>query len=156
MLKLALTVRTAIERALDRFNLPGEENLVRLLMMICAHESGGFTYCKQKGGGLALGLFQMERATFEHVMGYLERTGKFPAINRAMPFERMLIDVEFATAMARAYLWTFPEALPEADDLESLAAYAKQYWNTEKGAATATKYLNDFKYHVWGEEHAVA
>ena len=50
MKKLALTIRTAIERGLTRFKLPGEENVVRLLLMISAHESGGFTYCKQKGG----------------------------------------------------------------------------------------------------------
>jgi hypothetical protein len=149
MTKLGLTVRTAIERALDRFNMPQSESVVRLLLMITAHESGGFTYCKQNGGP-ALGLFQMEPPTFEHVMGYIKRTGKFPAVNTNTPIERLVIDVEFAAAMARVYLWTFPEPLPKPDDLEGLALYAKKYWNTDQGAASAEKYLNDFKRYVWG------
>lgn len=155
MKRLGLTIRTAIERALERFNLPQNESVVRLLLMIAAHESGGFTYCKQKGGP-ALGLFQMEPATFDFVMGYIKRTGKFPAVSLNTPLERLVIDVEFAAAMARVYLWTFPEPLPEPDDLEGLAQYAKKYWNTDQGAASAEKYLNDFKQHVWSNENAVA
>ncbi|MEH6345003.1 MAG: hypothetical protein V7785_07960 [Bermanella sp.] len=155
MKKLGLTVRTAIERALTRFNLPGDENAVRLLLMIAAHESGGFTYCKQKGGP-ALGLFQMEPATFNSVMKYLERTKKFPGISRNTPIERLVTDLEFATAMARVYLWTFPEALPGAEDLDGLAQYAKKYWNTVKGAATSDKYKSDYLTHVWGKQNAVA
>ena len=155
MTRLGLTIRTAIERALERFNLPQNESVVRLLLMIAAHESGGFTYCKQKGGP-ALGLFQMEPATFEFVMGYLKRTGKFQAVNLNTPLERLVIDVEFAAAMARVYLWTFPEPLPEPDDLEGLAQYAKKYWNTDQGAASAEKYLNDFKQHVWSKKHELA
>ncbi len=155
MKRLALTIRTAIERGLTRFELPGAENVVRLLLMISAHESGGFTYCKQKGGP-ALGLFQMEPATFASVMAYLERTGKFPDINRNTPVERLVTDVEFATAMARVYLWTFPEAIPDADDLDGLAKYAKKYWNTDLGAATADKYKADFLTHVWGNNYAVS
>ncbi len=149
MTKLGLTIRTAIERAIQRFNLPDSESAVRLLLMIAAHESGGFMYCRQNGGP-ALGLWQMEPPTHKHVTDYLNRTGKFPAIGRNLPAERMVIDAEYAAAMARVYLWTFPEPLPEADDLQGLAEYAKKYWNTNAGAATAEKYLADFKRHVWG------
>jgi hypothetical protein len=62
----------------------------------------------------------------------------------------MVVDVEFAAAFARVYLYTFPEPLPHADDLDGLARYAKQYWNTEAGKATPEKYLADFKRYVWG------
>lgn len=151
MTKLALTIRTAIERALSRFNLPDSEAAVRLLLMVAAHESGGFTYCKQKGGP-ALGLFQMEPATFADVCDYLKSSGRFPALNNHWPATRMVIDVEFAAGMARALFARIPEPLPDADDLEALAAYAKKYWNTEQGKATPEKYLNDFKRYVWGEE----
>lgn len=149
MTKLGLTIRTAIEKALARFDLPNSEAAVRLLLMIAAHESGGFTYCKQKGGP-ALGLFQMEPPTHAHVIDYLKRSGRFAAL-RALPVERLVIDVEYAAAIARVYLWTFPEPLPDADDLDGLAAYAKKYWNTNAGKATAEKYLRDFKAHIWGE-----
>lgn len=155
MKKLALTVRTAIERAMDRFNLPNNEALVRLLLMISAHESRGFVCCKQLNGGPALGLLQMEPATFDFVMGYLERTGKFPAIPRNWNPERMVIDVEFAAAVARAYLWSEPKPLPDADDLEGLAEYASKYWN-RGGKGEPHEYLNDFLVHVWGDKNAIA
>lgn len=154
MTKLGLTVRTAIEKALARFDLPNSEAAVRLLLMIAAHESGGFTYCKQKGGP-ALGLFQMEPPTFAHVMDYLKRSERFPAV-RPLPVERLVIDAEYAAAVARVYLYSFPEPLPDADDLAGLAAYAKKYWNTNAGRATPEKYLRDFKTHVWGIQENVA
>lgn len=155
MKSLALTIRTAIERALTRFDLPNSESAVRLLLMISAHESGGFTHCKQVNGP-ALGLFQMEPATFDFVVEYLNRTGNFPAISRNMKPERMVIDAEYAAAMARAYLWTIPEPLPEPDDFKGLAQYAKKYWNTELGKASAEKYLSDFETHVWGKGYGLA
>ena len=103
-----------------------------------------------------MGLFQMEPATFAFVMEYLERTGKFPEIKRNTPIERLVTDIEFATAMARVYLWTHPEAIPDADDLDGLARYAKKYWNTDLGAATADKYKSDFLTHVWGNNYEIS
>tara|TARA_R110002051_G_scaffold283026_1_gene344746 strand:- start:236 stop:712 length:477 start_codon:yes stop_codon:yes gene_type:complete len=150
MKKIALTVRTAIERALEKFNLPNDEAIVRLLLMISAHESRGFVCCKQLNGGPAIGLFQMEPNTFDFVQGYLTRTNKFPLISRSMIVERLLIDVEFAAAMARVYLWTEPTPLPDADDLQGLAEYASKFWN-RGGKGEPHEYLNDFLTHVWGE-----
>ena len=149
MTTIGLVIRGAIERAMERFNLPDSESAVRLLLMIAAHESGGFHYCKQIKGP-ALGLFQMEPFTYQATIDYLDRTGKFPALTRRFKAERMIVDAEFAAAFARVYLYQFPEPLPDADDLEGLARYAKQYWNTEAGKATAEHYLTAFKRHVWG------
>lgn len=147
--KIALTVRAAIETALDRCDLPSTESAVRLLLMIAAHESGGFTYCRQGGNGPAIGLFQMEAPTYKHVLEYLNRTGKFPAVSRQLPFERMLTDATHAAAIARVYLYTFPEPLPAPEDLDGLAAYAKKYWNTTAGKATEADYKNAFIKYVW-------
>ena len=138
--KIALTVRTAIETALEKTGLPSSESAVRLLLMIAAHESGGFLYCRQGGNGPAIGLFQMEQPTYQHCIDYLQRTGRFPAVNTGLPFERMLTDATHAAAFARVYLYTFPEALPAPDDLDGLAQYAKKYWNTSAGAATPQDY----------------
>lgn len=151
MTALALTIRTAIERAISRFNLPDSEAAVRLLLMVAAHESGGFTYCKQKGGP-ALGIFQMEPATYADVCNYLERTGRFPALNTKWRPTRMVIDVEFAAGMARAFFSRIPEPLPDPDDLQALAEYAKKHWNTELGKATPEKYLTAYKHHVLGDD----
>lgn len=151
MTPISITVRGAIERAMQRFELPDSETAVRLLLMIAAHESGGFLYCKQNKGP-ALGLFQMEPNTYEFCISYLKRTGRFPKLTRTFRAERMLVDTEFAAAFARVYLASIPEPLPnDPDDLDALAAYAKKYWNTEAGAATPGKYKRDFLRHVWGE-----
>jgi len=150
--QIALSLRTTIEAALTRFNLPDSEAAVRLLLMIAAHESGGFMYCRQKGGP-ALGMFQMEPATYEFCRDYLARTGRFMAVPMNYPASRLVTDLILAAGMARVYLYTIPEPLPDADDLQGLAEYAKKYWNTEAGAATAEQYLKAFKQYVWGDDH---
>jgi hypothetical protein len=148
--KLALSIRTAIERGLQRFNLPSCEASVRLLLMIAAHESQGFMYVRQKSGP-ALSLFQMEPPTYQFVMEYVLRTGKFPSLNVNTPVFRMITDVEYAAAVARIYLWSEPATLPDADDLQGLAEYASKYWN-RGGKAEPHEYLNDFLTHVWNGE----
>jgi len=146
--QIALSLRTTIEAALTRFNLPDSESAVRLLLMISAHESGGFMYCRQKGGP-ALGLFQMEPPTYAFCLEYLQRSGRFPALPVNYPASRLVTDTVLAAGIARVYLYTVPEPLPDADDLQGLAAYAKKYWNTESGAATVDDYYNAYM-TVWG------
>jgi len=145
---LALAVRATIEQALSRFNLPDSEAAVRLLLMISAHESGMFSFCRQVRGP-ALGLFQMEPATYEFCIEYLSRTGKFPTVARKCMPARLVTDSVLAAAMARVYLFSKPEPLPEADDLQGLAVYAKRHWNTEAGAATVDDYLKAYM-EAWG------
>ena len=147
MRNLILAIRAAIARGLEKNSLPSNESVIRLLMMIAYHESGGFHYCKQMAGP-ALGLFQMEPSTFEFIKKYLHRTGKFPLVSRATCVEDLLLDVEFAAAMARIYLYTFPEQLPHHDDIEGLARYAKKYWNTEMGKAEVVDYLRAYELYL--------
>ncbi len=149
MNNIASAVQAAIETGLEKYQLPSSDSAVTLLLMIAAHESGGFTYCKQLNGP-ALGLFQMEPDTFDFVMGYIARTGKFTTLQNTQ-CENMVTYADFAAAIARVYFWTFPEALPNADDLMGLAEYAKKYWNTSEGKATAEKYYNDYNRYVLGQ-----
>jgi len=152
MTRFGLSLRGIIERALTRYQLPDSEAAVRLLLMIAAHESGGFTYCKQVNGP-ALGVFQMEPPTYRAVLEYLERSGRFPSIPRNLREERLVFDADFAAAIARVYLVSKPEPLPEADDLDGLAEYAKKHWNTYLGKATPEQYHRAFLKHVWGDDH---
>ncbi|NMU24009.1 hypothetical protein HKB21_00040, partial [Vibrio parahaemolyticus] len=91
-----------------------------------------------------LGFTQMEPATFSWLVEWLgnSRPHLLDALSMFCPVEHldpryMVISPEFAVATARLNLIRFPEALPEADDLEGLARYAKKYWNTSAGKATA-------------------
>lgn len=155
MTTLANTIRAGIEQALEKYGLPASENVIRLLMMIAAHESRGFVCCKQLNGGPALGLFQMEPNTFDFVMGYLKRKGNFPLVSRDDIAERMLIDFEFSVAVARVYLWTEPKQIPHQNHLMGLAQYASDYWN-RGGDGEPREYLNDYLVHVRGEENEVS
>lgn len=124
---------------------------INLILMIIAHESGKFTYSKQVRGP-ALGFTQMEPATFNWLVEWLgmSRPHLLDALSMFGPVENldpryMVISPEFAVAAARLNLIRFPEALPDADDLEGLARYAKKYWNTSAGKATAEDYLQAYQ-----------
>lgn len=125
-----------------------------LLVMIAAHESKMGTYLKQIKGP-ALGIYQMEPVTaidiqdnfikkrpdlHERVKGYMTGMGGGRKHDLAA-------NLMFQTALARVFFLRFKEPLPAADDLEGLAAYAKKYWNTYLGKATAADYLKAYKPH---------
>jgi len=124
---------------------------INLILMIVAHESGELTYSKQVRGP-ALGFTQMEPATFKWLIEWLGKTRPhlLDALEMFGPIDMhsasyMVISPQYAVAAARLNLIRFPEALPEAHDLEGLARYAKKYWNTSAGKATEADYLNAYK-----------
>ena len=136
-----------------RTQIPYSEEAVDLLMMTAAHESNGCSYIKQINGP-ALGVYQMEPSTEADIWdNYLEfNTGIENFIlyllgDRGMGYagvsEALITNLLYATAMVRVHYYRVPEALPNT--LEGLAAYAKKYYNTELGKATAEDYLEAFK-----------
>ena len=137
--------------------IPYSEEAVDLLMMTCAHESRGGTYLRQKGmtgDKGAFGVYQMEQATHVDIWAhYLVRkvllVDKLESIrSHDLPFSLDLItNLAYATAMARVHYWRVAEALPSKDDtryLPLLGEYAKKYYNTHLGKATASKYVMDY------------
>ena len=134
-----------ISLSLLEHELPRSESAVRLLCMIAAHESGGFRYVRQIKGP-ALGLLQMEPATYKDVSDYGRRKGY---LWKDLPCDpkRMVFDFKFAVAMARIFFLRIPEPIPEPHNIPGLACYAKKYWNTEKGKATPDDYRNAWIQH---------
>lgn len=123
----------------------------KLLMMTACHESMGFRYRVQQGGP-ALSYFQVEPNTlndlYENYLAF--RPDMQALVDVYLPeeldrLEALETDDKYACAVARMIYWRVPEALPHVTDDEGLAAYAKKYWNTEMGAATAQKYLDDYR-----------
>jgi hypothetical protein len=156
MNKFAQSLRVFISQALEHYQLPASESAVRLLMMIAAHESGGFMYGRQKGGP-ALSMFQIEPATYRDVIRYAGvNKHKFPLVPLTEAAHCLLFDFEFAIAIARLKLWQAPEPLPHCDDAAGLARYAKRVWNSELGKATAEKYEADYKRYIFSEEFLTA
>ena len=121
----------------------------RLLTMIVAHESLKGHYIVQTTGQ-AKGLYQMENATHDDVLRWVHKNR--PELYRQIvemgdgqpSAVKMITDLDYATAMARAFFLRFPEALPTGND-EELAAYAKKRWNTRLGKATPDDYLKAYQ-----------
>ena len=104
------------------------ESAVNLLLGTAIQESR-LTYLKQKGGGPALGLFQIEPATLDDIYNrYLKRTDKKELLAKIKKFttaqdvrDQVIGNIPFAVLIARVRFYMVSEALPAHDDLEALA-----------------------------------
>jgi hypothetical protein len=141
--------------------IPYSEEAVDLLMMTCAHESRGGTYLRQKGmTGTegAFGVYQMEMATHDGILdNFLDFRDDLREKVFNLSYEdfdqnftlgyNLISNIAYATAMARVHYWRVAEALPSKDDTRYyplLGEYAKKYYNTHLGKATASKYVMDY------------
>ena len=133
------------------------EYFVELSAMIAAHESLGGKHRRQlisKGGrlvpeGKARGLFGMEPLTHDSVWDnsdtIISRGRKF-GIERSNA-DRMINDDVYALWMCRHYIAMDSKPLPKTP--QSMAEYAKIYWNAG-GAASAAAYIRDWQ--LWKSE----
>jgi len=132
------------------------EAAVELLMMTCAHESRLGTYIAQVGGP-ALGIYQMEPATEDDIWtNFLEYkhelSNKIDALTCDLvysPCQELSSNLVFATAMARVHYYRDKEALPDVEDIEGLARYAKRVYNTKAGKADWRDYETAYLAY-WG------
>jgi hypothetical protein len=116
---------------------------VNLLLMIAAHESGGFKYRRQIGGGPALGVFQMEPPTHDDVWRRsrsIKRNAERCGFTQDS--KRLEYDDKYAVFVARHRLMLDPNPLPAT--LKDMAEWCKREWNGP-GKATPEKYLADLK-----------
>jgi hypothetical protein len=144
-------LRNLITRILEDADLlnysDGRE--IELLMMTAATESNLGEYIRQKGGGPALGIFQMEPLTHDdHWDHYIKYHAYLPAIFKAFyvdPHHILLeYDLRYAIIMARIHYLRDREPIPPAKDVEGLARYYKRVWNTYLGKATVEDALDDY------------
>lgn len=124
---------------------------VNLLLGTCAQESQMGTYLKQINGP-ALGIYQCEPDTHDDIWdNYLkykpELSAKVYSID-AREETHLITNLAYATAIARIHYLRAPDALPEANDIESMAHYYKNYYNTANGAATIEQFIVNYKRYV--------
>lgn len=146
-------LRRLIQATLDPMRLysaAAEE----LLVATCAQESALGKY-RQQIGGPALGIFQMEPATYHDILvnylvyhPILDLKISALAPNRAV--ENLVTNDALAIAMARVQYLRAPGVLPAADDLKGLWLYYKAHYNTPKGAATIEQFYRNYKTLVHG------
>ena len=146
--------RDLVQRTLRDLNMHSEA-AVNLLLGTAAQESAFGTYLQQIGGGPALGVFQMEPDTEIDIWNnYLRYRLKYACaiqlyFNVELPSP---IDLEanlaYQIVMARIHYLRVPEALPRADDVEGLARYWKQHYNTHLGAGTEKEFIRNYLRYV--------
>lgn len=141
--------RKEISQTLIDINLHST-NAVELLMGTCAQESAFGKYNRQLGGGPALGVFQMEPATFQDIIkNYLHY--KQPLFSRILDVcglyvydvNELVDNNRFAICMARVHYLRVKEALP--GNLDGWAHYWKQHYNTPKGRGTVEEFIANYK-----------
>lgn len=130
-----------------------------LLLGTCAQESNLGRYVRQIGGGPAMGIYQMEPATYFDIWKNFiiprrdlrdRMLDLFPTIPFAtIPHEsRLMTDLSFATAMARIHYMRISELLPRHDDVEGMALYWKRYYNTPKGKGTLEEFTRNYMFYI--------
>ena len=143
--------------------IPFSDEAVDLLMMTCAHESKGGRFLRQlgmEGDRGAFGVYQMEVATHDDIYDhFLTSRERLECLVLCLSYdledemncfglgEQLITNLAYATAMARVHYWRVKEPLPSKDDmgyLDKLGKYAKRYYNTHEGKATASKYVADY------------
>lgn len=145
-----LIIRPTLEE-LDMWSPAAED----LLMGTAAQESRLGTYVKQYGAGPALGIYQMEPLTHKDIwVNYLSYREEISSklyqmimTETTIPDDRhLVVNLEYATAMARVQYLRVPESLPKQGDIKGYAKYWKQYYNTPLGAGTVNEFVEN--YHV--------
>ena len=114
-------------------------------------ESGG-TALRQRGGGPALGLWQMEPATHDDIwknyIGYRPELKDAVITTAHLDYgqadaEVMAWNLRYACAMARVHYRRVSAAIPAAP--EDQALYWKRYYNTPAGKGTVAHYMDAWR-----------
>lgn len=117
------------------------------LLLGTAMQESGLHYLSQISGP-ALGLWQMEPATFEYLSDWIRARPQLDSRLGDLAFlehEQLAGNLYLACAYARFKYYSIPAPLPSFDDIEAQAAYYKQWYNTPLGAATTDQYLANWK-----------
>lgn len=139
-----------ITGTLHRINLYSSDAR-ELLMGTCAQESALGKYRRQIGGGPALGIFQMEPATFHDIVkNYLNHKPELKAkvlevsgLKELDDPEELVFNDRLAVCMARVHYLRVSEKIPS--DLDGWAKYWKRYYNTTKGRGTEYEFVCNYK-----------
>lgn len=143
-------IRPALEE-IGLYSMAAEE----LVLGTAAHESHCGTYLHQVRGP-ALGIFQMEPATYRDIWNnWLSGQGELAddlrrmvgaPVREAAPHpDTMIWHLRFAAAMCRVFYRRIKAPLPGPGDLAGQAAYWKKYYNTHLGKGTTDQYASAWR-----------
>ncbi len=152
--------RLVIRPTLERLGLssPAAVNLL-LATAIVESTAGGMQYLKQRSGGPALGIYQIEPATHRDVWeNYLrfrdtlaDTVWSLSTVEwrgASLAHNELIWNLAYATAIARIVYLRDPQPLPPAEDLPALGAYWKRVYNTSAGKGTVEHFLDQVEPHA--------
>ncbi|WP_208110244.1 hypothetical protein [Methylocaldum gracile] len=138
-----LIIRPTLD-ALGMYSKAAEQ----LLLGTACHESECGQWLKQRWGGPALGIYQMEPATHGDILNnwLMHNADLYGRVMRVIgdgrfSADRLVYDLRYATVFCRLHYRRRPEPLPEAGDWPAIAAYHKRFYNTVLGKSTPEKFL---------------
>lgn len=141
-----LVVRPALQR-LDLWTQAAEN----LVLGTAVHESR-LVNLHQLGGGPADGFFQIEPRTHNDLFANTlpgNPALKQKLLSMAAPWPsyelQLTTNLLYEAAVCRLLYWRHPAPLPAADDIDGLAAYWKQYYNTPQGAGRAEVWASEYR-----------
>lgn len=132
------------------------EDRISLIINIANHESDGFRWTKQIGGGPARGLTQIEGPTHDDIwINWLafrrELAIKAWDLTNYKPFTEipssdiLVQNHGYGVAMTAFTLRRAPGKLPAYDDIPAQARYWKLWYNTPAGAGTEEQFITRAK-----------
>ncbi len=151
---LQIIVRTAL-KSLDKADRGQWSIAAEQLMLGTAVTEplvGRDMHLFQMGGGPALGLCQVERAT--HASLWQNRLRHRPALRAAVEainprnVDALAWNIAYNFAIARQVYRRAPAALPAAGDAKAMAAYWKRWFNTSGGKGDPKVFERRFKRYV--------
>jgi hypothetical protein len=142
-----------ITKVLDHLDLCSP-SAVNLLLGTAAQESKFGTYLRQISGP-ALGVFQMEPATEDDIwQNFLRYHTMLRGLVVQCTFislptpEALVWNLAYSIAMARIKYYRAPDPLPSPDDVQGLAAYWKNVYNTQKGKGKVEEFIENYQRYV--------
>lgn len=130
---------------------PSAENLILGTALV----ESGLNVFKQRGGGPALSVYQVEPATYVSITKYLLarqfqlRTAILTAcyLETFPEASAMIWNLRLATLIARCVYYRRQEPLPESTDVIAMAHMWKQLYNTPLGAGKVEDYIKAWEAH---------
>lgn len=126
-----------------------------LLLGTAAQETAMGQYIVQLGSGPARGYLQIEPKTHDDLWSrFLSAKPLLSAKVRAImsPWgelhDQLVWSLAYSTAIGRLIYFRDPEPLPDAKDVQGLAAYWKRVWNTHLGKGTEEQFVRHYLRYV--------
>lgn len=128
-----------------------------VLMLGTALVESNLDFVEQIGPGTAMGIYQMEEATYRDILRYLNRFDNSRLKERCIAAcyyngwpssDALMHNLKWATICARLKYWMHPDPLPSSMDAKQFARYHKEKYNTSMGKTDTDESTKVFEHVI--------